>query len=161
MDEQAFTDAFISAIKARDRKISFNVPMEEMPATGELLKAGKFYVIASAANGENGVYVTMSSSTGEKASFHYLTQWIYHGVVEHKETTDMFYLSSINGAPTTGAMNADTNGNGEITLGEMETWLNQKSANNLFDMDGNGTPEYQMRPQVYPSGDSFPLFVRR
>ena len=161
MDEQAFTDAFISAIKARDRKISFNVPMEEMPATGELLKAGKFYVIASAANGENGVYVTMSSSTGEKASFHYLTQWIYHGVVEHKETTDMFYLSSINSAPTTGAMNADTNGNGEITLGEMETWLNQKSANNLFDMDGNGTPEYQMRPQVYPSGDSFPLFVRR
>ncbi|MBQ7785720.1 MAG: hypothetical protein IJ381_06200, partial [Clostridia bacterium] len=141
---------------------TFSLPHEgeEMPATGELIKDGKFYVFTAAANGEEGIYMTISNGT-DGGSFHVLTQWLFQGVVKDISYGDLISVSTITGMTTSGAMGADANSNSVVTMGEMEAWLNKKSADNLFDMDNDGVDEYQMRPQVYPNNDSFELFVKR
>jgi len=157
-DGDAYAKEFIKVISDHDKEITFVEPVDangEMPATGELKKSGKFYVIATARGGESGIY---SVFTAINKGFSHMIKWMFNGVVKNISSNDLYTMSNITGASITGSMPADSNSNNVVTLGEMETWLNSMSANNKFTIDG---ATYQMRPQVYPSGSSFELFIKR
>ena len=157
-DGDAFMNEFIEAIKEVDSEITFMEPAEEgdeLAADGELKKANKFYVITAARGGENGIYATWNYGS---FGYTYLFQWLYNGVVGKLADKDLYDLTKLNKKSIKGKMPADQNKDGDLTLGEMQVHLSTISAKNLFDMDGDGRDEYQMRPQVYPDNSDFVLF---
>jgi len=165
-DGDAFASEFIRVISEHDKEITIvEAPKGNyaiMPATGELKKEGKFYVITAARGGESGIYSVFNYEengiTYEAGGFSHLIKWMYDGVVMETDINSLFNLSYITNSNLNGPMSADANSDNIVTLGEMETWLNTMSANNLFDM---GDPTlYQMRPQVYPTKSDFELFIR-
>lgn len=161
-DGDAFAREFIRVISEYDREIEIvEAPKSDyviMPATGELKKEGKFYVITAARGGESGIY---SVFTDINEGFSHLIKWMYDGVVMETEIGYLFYMDYITEANLNAPMSADANNDNIVTLAEMETWLNTMSANNLFNMGSVSNPEYyQMRPQVYPSNSDFQLFIR-
>lgn len=99
---------------------------------GAFVVSNKFYVLTSTAYLETG----WSSSN----NYSYFTKWLTDGI------------------GTSGSMPADADSNALTTLKELYGYVRKQASEKVFEYDGE---QYQQHVQVYPSGSSFGLFLRK
>jgi len=104
--------------------------------TGELRLAHKFYVLTASRHQELSFGYEYEDP---KKSFNYFTRWLIRGVGR------------------SGAMPADTNGDGRTSLNEMYQYISSVGDNYPLVV---GSVVYYQHVQVYPANSSFPLFAR-